>query len=111
MLALLHSLALVNRLPTGVLGTYHAPTGVVADGHNTSAFNVGQWGTIAITNAPSDGAPGSKLTLRQSLDEYCNVSSVNELWGMLLGPSEGGTYNNTNDTSLWVPLGHSTSSP
>lgn len=86
--------------PKGFVGTYHTAAGVVADGRNTSAYDVGSWGIVASTNEPSDGG----MPFAAGIDFHCNKHDVNSLLGMLIAHSEGGTFNNTNDSALWSPL-------
>jgi hypothetical protein len=93
--------------PVGWVGVYHAAGGTVADGHNTSAFDVGSWGIVAPVNSPTDGGLG----FRHDLEFHCETKGVNQLYGMLIAHSEGGTYSNSNDTSLWLPLNHSRGPP
>jgi hypothetical protein len=81
------------------VGTYHSPTGTVQDGHDTSAFSVGSWGIVAVINAPSDGA----TSFQDQVVSQCQ-RGVNQLFGMLIAHSEGGVFNNTNDTDMWTPL-------
>eukprot|EP01045_Picozoa_sp_COSAG04_P018366 COSAG04_NODE_1695_length_5903_cov_8.707099_7_plen_247_part_00 len=50
-----------SRHPRAFVGTYHAATGNVADGHNSTADSVGSWGIVAQTNVrlpcPTPPAP------------------------------------------------------
>jgi hypothetical protein len=92
------SLSTISR--GGFVGTYHAAAGVVADGRNTSAFSVGEWGIVASTNEPTDGG----LSFRDGIKFHCETHDINSLFGMLIAFSEGGTFSNTNDTDLWSPL-------
>ena len=84
----------------GFVGVYNAATGVVQDGANTSAYDVGQWSPSAVENAPEEGG----LTLEDDLALLCDAEDANQLWGMLIAASEGGVFNNPNDTSLLEPL-------
>ena len=43
--------------PRSFVGTYHAATGNVADGHNSTADSVGSWGIVAQTNVRLPPAP------------------------------------------------------
>ena len=88
--------------PPGWLGVYHAAGGSVRDGKNTSAFDVGGWGIVAPDNEPYDGG----LSFREAVSFNCKTKDINQLWGILVAHSEGGVYNNTNDTDLWRPLSH-----
>ena len=40
--------------PSSFVGVYHPATGAVPDGKNTSAFDLGVSGIVAIMNAPSE---------------------------------------------------------
>jgi hypothetical protein len=86
--------------PQGFVGTYHAAGGTVADGRNTPAFDIGSWGIVASENAPSDGG----LPFEDGIKFHCKTHNINSLLGMLIAHSEGGTFNNANDTDLWNPL-------
>jgi alpha-galactosidase len=92
--------AMQKLQPKGFVGTYHTAAGIVADGHNTSAYDVGSWGIVASTNEPSDGG----MSFADGIDFHCKTHDVNSLLGMLIAHSEGGTFNNTNDSALWSPL-------
>ena len=94
----LHFVTAIRR--KGFVGTYHAAPGVVADDHNTSAYDVGSWGIVASTNAPSDGG----MSFVDGINFHCKTHDVNRLLGMLIAHSEGGIFNNTNDTDPWNPL-------
>ena len=94
----LHFVTAIRR--KGFVGTYHAAPGVVADGHNTSAYDAGEWGIVSPVNAANDGG----MSLKDDIFFHCKKADVNALYGMLIAHSEGGTFNNTNDTDLWNPL-------
>jgi hypothetical protein len=97
----MRSVAAAKATPAFV-GTYHTPSGVVNDGHNTSAFDAGGWGLVALVNGPSDGG----VAFRDDIENLCNKADINQLFGMVIAHSEGGTFTNTNDTSVWDPLPH-----
>ncbi len=52
----------------GWVGVYHAAHGKVADGFNSSAWDVGAWGIVAPESAPSDG----NFTFAQDIEFHCN---------------------------------------
>ena len=89
----------------GFVGVYHAATGNVADGHNTTSFDVGNWGIVSPVNAPSDGP----LKFKDDLVFHCQNKSINALWGMVIANTEGGIFSNPNDTDPFVPLAPSRS--
>lgn len=72
--------------PVGWLGVYHAAAGTVNDGKQTLAQDVGSWGIVAPVNAPTDGG----MSFRADLEFHCRTKDVNQLYGMLVGQSEGG---------------------
>ena len=84
----------------GFIGTYHTPSGRVQDGHNTSAFDTGAWGVVSPTNEPSDGG----VAFKEDLTFLCSTASVNSVWGMVIANTEGGVFNNPNDTAPFLPL-------
>ena len=87
----------------GWLGVYHTAHGPTVSPAGADAWSVGHWGVVAIENAPADGS----FPLRQDVAYNCRgvgASGVNALYGMLVGPSEGGAVSNANDTDLWEPL-------
>jgi hypothetical protein len=84
----------------GFVGSYHAAPGVVNDGHGTTAFDVGKWGIVAPENTPTDGG----MPFKEDIDFLCHNASINGLWGMIIGHSEGGVLNNPNDTDVFNPL-------
>eukprot|EP01047_Picozoa_sp_COSAG01_P059367 COSAG01_NODE_7116_length_3343_cov_1.846486_3_plen_344_part_00 len=84
----------------GFVGVYHSATGSVADGHNSTAWSVGQFGIVAFENSPSDGG----VTFRGNIEANCRELGANAVYGMLIAHSEGGTLNNPNDTAVWEPL-------
>mgnify|MGYP006155239007 CR=1 FL=1 len=106
------ALVLASSAPRGVLGSsarggffgvYHSATGTVNDGKQTSAFDaLDAPGVVAMYNAPSDGG----VTFAEQVKFHCvNASSqVNLIFGMVVGFSEGGVFNNPNDTSILEPL-------
>eukprot|EP01050_Picozoa_sp_SAG11_P047761 SAG11_NODE_25198_length_362_cov_0.832700_1_plen_120_part_11 len=63
----------------GFVGVYHAATGNVNDGKNTRAWDVGQFGIVALENSPGDGL----LTFEQNMQANCKTLGVNALYGML----------------------------
>jgi hypothetical protein len=87
------------RHDLGFVGTYHSPTGTVQDGHNTSAQAVGNWGVVALANHEYDGSE----SFAQNIKQNCRQADVNVLLGMVIAQSEGGTFNNSNDTELMRP--------
>jgi len=93
--------------PPGWLGAYHAAAGVVQDGQNSSAFDVGGWGIVAPANSRQDGG----WSFEDDVRFHCRSADVNQLWGMLIPHSGGGTFNNTNDTGQWSPLNHTRPGP
>lgn len=97
----------VGLRPQGFVGTYHAASGNVHDGQNTSAYNSGKWGIAAVENGVHDGS----WSFKEAVQFYCNNASVNQLYGMIIGHSEGGVWSNTNDTDLWHPLGRGGAAP
>ena len=102
-LTLATTLAPLSAAPQsqGWLGTYHAAHGATAGSAAPSAaWDVGRWGTVAIENSATDGG----LSLEENIAFNCDNASVNQVYGMLIAPTEGGVFNNTNDTALWAPL-------
>ena len=100
-LALLHaSVTIATEHHQGWVGVYHAAHGAVADGENTSAWDVGAWGIVAMESTPTDGG----LSFAQNIDFHCRKVDVNQLFGMLIAPTEGGVFNNPNDTDILHPL-------
>ena len=91
--------------PVGWVGVYHAAGGIVRDGANTSAFDIASWGIVAPVNAPAG------MSFADDIAFHCDTKDVNQLYGMLIARSEGGTYSNPNDTSLMLPLAHSRGPP
>ena len=106
MLSILSSapLAFAGSEPTfprqGFVGVYNAAVGTVADGHNTSAFDIGSWGITALENSVSQDG----VAFSDSIALLCDQKDVNQLFGMLIAGSEGGTFSNPNDTALLAPL-------
>ena len=84
----------------GFVGVYNAAVGTVQDGHNTTAFDIGSWGITALENSPSQGG----VAFSDSISLLCDQKDVNQLYGMLIAGSEGGTFSNPNDTALLSPL-------
>ena len=84
----------------GFVGVYHSATGRVADGRNSTAWSVGQFGVVAFENSPGDG----DLNFRQNMEANCKQLGANAVYGMLIAHSEGGVFSNSNDSSLWQPL-------
>jgi len=89
-----------DRLRQGFVGPYHASNRSISDGHNTSMWDAFAFGIVAPENSASDGG----FLLQDDLRFHCDTVGVNALYGMLVGPTEGGVFNNPNDTSLWEPL-------
>ena len=84
----------------GMVGVYNAAVGTVADGHNTSAFDIGSWGITALENSVSQDG----VAFSDSIALLCDQKDVNQLFGMLIAGSEGGAFSNLNDTALLAPL-------
>ena len=91
----------------GFVGVYNAAVGTVADGHNTSAYDVGAWSPNAVENSPSQGS----VSLADNIKFLCETKDTNQLYGMLIAASEGGVFNNPNDTALLAPLPLCSKSP
>ena len=53
---MLHFLAALASPRQGFVGVYNAAVGVVADGHNSSAYDVGAWSPNAVENSPTQGS-------------------------------------------------------
>ena len=51
-------------------------------------------------STPTDGG----LSFAQNIDFHCRKVDVNQLFGMLIAPTEGGVFNNPNDTDILHPL-------
>ena len=62
----------VVALPPGFIGTYHPATGHVNDTKNTSAYDVGNWGLVAIENKPTDGDDPT-VSFESQIDFHCNL--------------------------------------
>ena len=92
----------VVALPPGFIGTYHPATGIVNDTQNTSAYDVGNWGLVAIENKPNGGDP--TVSFKSQIDFHCNKHEVNQIFGMIIAFTEGGIYSNPNDTDVYNPL-------
>ena len=61
-----------------------------------------RFGSTVIVNRESEqGGAGS---LEHDIGWHCNNASVNQIYGMLLGHSEGGVFNNTKDSDIFHPL-------
>lgn len=88
-----------RRHDMGFVGVYHSATGTVHDGHDTPAQAVGNWGIVALANHGFDGSQ----SFAQNIEQNCRQADVNILMGMVIAHSEGGTFNNTNDTELLRP--------
>ena len=56
---------------------------------------------MAIVN---EGSSSRSSEFKSVVDCHCKQHSVNSLYGMLIAHSEGGVYNNPNDTDIWNPL-------
>ena len=84
----------------GWVGVYHTAHGAVADGRNSSAWDVGAWGIVAVESVPADGG----LSFEENIDFHCQKVGVNQLFGMLIAPTEGGVFSNPNDTDVLHPL-------
>ena len=75
-------------------GTYHPV--------NLSTWEKYRFGSTVIVNRESEqGGAGS---LEHDIGWHCNNASVNQIYGMLLGHSEGGVFNNTKDSDIFHPL-------
>ena len=88
-----------RRHDAGFVGVYHSATGNVADGGNTTAQAVGNWGVVALANHGFDGS----LSFEQNIELNCRQADVNVLLGMVIAHSEGEIFNNSNDTDLLRP--------
>jgi hypothetical protein len=45
------------------------------------------------------------------IELHCRTRDINALYGLLTPPSEGGTFNNSNDTDAWNPVPHNPAGP
>ena len=98
---LLHTTTIaITEHHQGWVGVYHTAHGMVADGRNSSAWDVGAWGVVAVESVPTDGG----LSFEENIDFHCQKVGVNQLFGMLIAPTEGGVFNNPNDTDVLHPL-------
>lgn len=76
------------------VGTYHPV--------NISLYEKYHFGSTVIVNRDSEA--GGAGTLENDINWHCQNVSVNQIYGMILGHSEHGVYNNTNDTNMFHPL-------
>ena len=105
LLALGHAGALtVQQKYVGWIGPYHPSSGTThaAPGvkNGTAVWEAFQFGTVCMENAVSDGG----YALEEDIALHCDTWDVNSVYGMLLPPSEGGTFSSPNDTELYRPL-------
>lgn len=89
---MLHFLAALASPRQGFVGVYNAAVGVVADGHNTSAYDVGAWSPNAVENSPTQGSHAASLSLADNIQLLCRAKDANQLYGMLIAASEGGGH-------------------
>jgi hypothetical protein len=85
----------------GFLGPYHPTNANVPDGTNRTVFDVFHFGLSAIENAASEQV---NWLLADDLNFHCYEHDVNQIFGIILPPSEqSSVINNPNDTSLLIP--------
>ena len=76
------------------IGTYHPV--------NVSLYEKYHFGSTVIVNRDSEA--GGAGTLEDDIQWHCENISVNQIYGMILGHSEHGVYNNSKDTNMYHPL-------